>query len=537
MRLLAFGRRPLAVAEDAPMTMGSMSWACLVLAMNVALPPDIVPMNARSFQIPIRIEPSRHAEIQTLVLWISRDEGQSWQIYGESTPDKESFSFIADRDGSYWFTVQVVTKKGDREPSNPAQAPVGLKTVVDTQKPEVRLNAERHGDEVALNWEVIEANPDPATLKIEYRTVDMPAEQWVAVPATPLPGQSRLAFKGSPSAMAVRLQMLDVCGNLGRNEVQVPAANGPRPVSLERTEPVTSIVPPDAVGEKIPTPHDVPHYPGPLSEEPHGTPIAQGAAPSSTGTGGIPTPTSTVAPQPSPSMSATMPPVQIINKRQVKLDFQVGKFGPSGVGSVDVYVTMDDGHTWEKSEIDRSAILPGTTDVRSGQPLHGSVMVQLNKPEPAIYGFYLVVKSRAGLGKPAPRPGAAPQVRVEVDTTMPEAELYKPQPDPNQQDTLMLSWKASDRNLAPNPVTLEWAEHKEGPWTFIQSPELPNTGKLTWHVSDNMPYQVYLRLTVRDQAGNSAVAETREPVVIDLSVPSVDDVTLSANANPAPSPH
>ena len=36
-----------------------------------------------------------------------------------------------------------------------------------------------------------------------------------------------------------------------------------------------------------------------------------------------------------------------------------------------------------------------------------------------------------------------------------------------------------------------------------------------------------LRLTVRDTAGNSAVAQTNEAILIDLSVPEVDGVTMS----------
>ena len=35
----------------------------------------------------------------------------------------------------------------------------------------------------------------------------------------------------------------------------------------------------------------------------------------------------------------------------------------------------------------------------------------------------------------------------------------------------------------------------------------------------NVPPKVYLRLTVRDAAGNAAVAETKDPVLVDLSVP------------------
>jgi hypothetical protein len=187
---------------------------------------------------------------------------------------------------------------------------------------------------------------------------------------------------------------------------------------------------------------------------------------------------------------------------------------------VDVYVTTDEGATWEKSQADPGVSLPVTSEARSQGPVRGTVTVNLPK-DGVVYGFYLVVKSRAGLGKEPPRPGEAPQVRIEVDTTLPMAELYSPQPDPVHSDRLILSWKAEDRNLAPNPVSMEWASAPNGPWTFIGDPQLPNTGRYSWQVPDNIPPKVYLRLSVRDTAGNNAVAQTDQPVLIDLQKPEL----------------
>ena len=110
-------------------------------------------------------------------------------------------------------------------------------------------------------------------------------------------------------------------------------------------------------------------------------------------------------------------------------------------------------------------------------------------------------------------------MRVELDTSLPEALLYGPQPSPTQRDSLMLTWKASDNRLGANPITLQWAERRDGPWEFIGASQLPNTGSYSWRVPRNVPPKVHLRLTARDAAGNVAVAETREPVLVDLSVP------------------
>jgi hypothetical protein len=167
------------------------------------------------------------------------------------------------------------------------------------------------------------------------------------------------------------------------------------------------------------------------------------------------------------------------------------------------------------------------SDPKTGQSMRRSLTVDLS--EEGIYGFYLLVKSGAGLCKPPPVANDPPQFRLEVDTTPPEAELYRPDPDPVQKDSLIIAWKANDRNLTQTPITIQWAERPAGPWESIGPAELPNTGRFSWQVPANIPPRVYLRLTVRDQAGNVAVAETPQPVLVDLAVPDVKLIGISGN--------
>ncbi len=187
-----------------------------------------------------------------------------------------------------------------------------------------------------------------------------------------------------------------------------------------------------------------------------------------------------------------LPPLQFTNKSEVKLDFEVAKYGPSGLGEVDVYVTTDDGRSWTKALVDSKAgMLP--VDVHGPGPLRGSVTVQIGK-EAVPYGFFLVVKNKAGFGKDPPKPGDLPQVRVELDITPPTAKLFKPEPaDPSQPNSLVIRWEASDLHLAANPVSLQWAKAKEGPWEYIGERELPNTGFFVWHIPSDFPASVYLR--------------------------------------------
>jgi hypothetical protein len=83
-----------------------------------------------------------------------------------------------------------------------------------------------------------------------------------------------------------------------------------------------------------------------------------------------------------------------------------------------------------------------------------------------------------------------------------------------------------DRNLAETPITLEWSEHKEGPWKPIAA-TLPNSGQYAWQLPQQMPSRVFLRLTARDQAGNEARAQTDKPELIDLSVPQTKIIRVA----------
>ena len=564
------------------MTLGAMTWTCLLLAAGAAQP-DVWHMNQRAFQIPIRFDAQRRAEIRELDLYVSHDQGQTWNMEGKATPEKEFFPYTAKEDGPYWFTVAIIDQKGRQEPANIMTAPVGQRIMVDTLKPEIELNADRQGEEIRVNWRITELHPNASTLKLEYAETEN--GPWTSLPITPGPtGEAKFS---NPSAVVVRVQMQDMAENLGQAVKQVAAAGGlalvpsPQPtpvVPLPQPTPVVAPPPPPplvAAPQSVITPPPMPEAPTWASRA--ADPAPAPAAPRFTAASptpplppgpmsdNYPTPTPppaersqvvgssqvAVAPRatgnqmvafsspqgaspnglfPNPDAPAAshggMPPLQIVNKRQVKLEFDVDKFGPSGLGGVDVYVTTDDGATWQVQNLDAGATVLPPADARGGA-VRGSVMVPLAK-EGVAYGYWVVVKSRAGLGRAGPHAGDLPQIRVELDVTPPEATLLRPQADPSRRDTLVLMWEAVDKNLTAKPITLEWCDHPgpDAQWHNIGPAELENNGHFEWQPPADIAPNVYLRLTVRDTAGNKAVAQTPKPVLIDLIVPEVSNLGL-----------
>jgi hypothetical protein len=535
--------------------------------------PEASYINQKGFLIPLRIEESRRAEIRQVHLYASTREDSGWQPAGTITPDKEGFPFNAPGDGVYFFKVQVEGIDGAKEPADILKAPVSQKIIVDTQRPQLQIvDAERQGDNLVVRWDGREENPDLNTLKLEFRISDSAEGVWMPVTLTNPTLRGQATFKpGSSGAVSLRMQLQDLAQNAAiPATLELPAAPGgigtnigghaiaPSGSGLTGTktqanpdagnewsatrgtvqvQPVSSRNNPKLDGAD--TLHPAPRSkPDPVDDlPPHGGGI--GSIPPLTGSGGAgsqlvassntPAPGKREAdPMPSRPARGAMPRLQIINTRKVTLDYEA-KLGPSGLGSVELYLTRDDGQKWERLSLDPASVSPIAGDATTTlTPVRRSLTVEL--PGEGRFGFFLVVKSGAGLGKPGPREGDAPQMLVEVDETAPEANLYAPEPDPKQHDSLILRWSASDPNLATKPISLEWAERPTGPWNKIGGGDLPNTpSQYTWKLTSDVPPKVYLRLLVRDTAGNVAKAETAQPILVDLYEPEAQFIGLSGS--------
>jgi hypothetical protein len=96
------------------------------------LPPDIMVINQRRFRVPISVDSGRRRDIRRIGLYASRDQGRTWQLMAEATPDADAFTFEAPADGLYWLSVVVTDRKGRPTPLDLPNSPPGLKVLVNT---------------------------------------------------------------------------------------------------------------------------------------------------------------------------------------------------------------------------------------------------------------------------------------------------------------------------------------------------------------------------------------------------------------------
>jgi hypothetical protein len=190
-----------------------------------------------------------------------------------------------------------------------------------------------------------------------------------------------------------------------------------------------------------------------------------------------------------------------VNNKRFNLDYELENVGESKVKHVEIWYTLDLGRTWMKYR-DAPPQPPYTVEV-AGE---------------GRYGLTLVAVSGVGLAMPHPRPGDKPEVWVEVDTKPPVVQLTSVDTSQVEQGKLTILWRADDKNLALQPITLSISETPEGPWQPF-APRLPNDGKYVWVMPENHPYQFYIRVEATDLAKNVGHATTPRPVAVDTKIP------------------
>lgn len=525
------------------MGMGPIVWTCLALTIHQN-PVQEYFMPERGFRIPIKLEAKRASELQALTLLVSHDKGKTWEQVERKKPNEREFIYRAQDEGSFWFIVQEEDRSGRTNPSNPERVKPSMAVIVDTIRPQIKVTAERlPSGEILAHWTASDQYPDVRSLRLEYHCNGLPEGEWApaGLPTTLEGNQKFLCKDVKGSEVRVRVRMKDQAGNQGEDVFVLPSAApsvAGAAVSPAEGSPI-GLIPSNARSDGSSQPNQLTSQqtlrpiitvpPGSMPAASPPTVEMGGPNPSPSAPGGLPIP-SPMERSASPDRGfvdtqANSPAVKIVKVREVRIDFMVGKVGPSGLGNADVYVTLDKGVSWQKMPGEVPISLPPNAETH-GSEVTGSVSVQLPK-EGVIYGFIVSAKSKAGLAPPPPRPNDPPQALVELDTTVPNGQLFRPQPDPSQANTLVLAWEVKDRNLTDKPITLEWAEHKDGPWNIIGEGPLPNTGQFSWHLPDHLPPRVYLRMTMRDLAGNESRAQADKPELIDLSVPQTKIIGIA----------
>jgi hypothetical protein len=211
-----------------------------------------------------------------------------------------------------------------------------------------------------------------------------------------------------------------------------------------------------------------------------------------------------------------------VNSKRISLNYKLQEKGPSGVSAVELWMTRDT-RMWDRYKVEK------VSEDQAADDPNRTLTYVFDVQDEGKYGFTIVPRSGVDRSHPPPHSGDQPQIWVEVDTTKPVIEWLNVDvgrgPD---KGTLTITWKASDRNLARQPITLSYAKEATGPWTSIES-NVENTGRYVWRMPPAVPYSFFVRIEAVDLAKNVGTLDTPRPVLVDLAEPK----SLILGADPA----
>ena len=170
------------------------------------------------FWIPFEPEGAVH-RLRQVELYFSRDQGRHWQHVQTAAPNQRGFQFLAERDGTYWFTVRTVDIDNRAHPPTIDGATPGLVVAVDTQPPAVRLTPLTPQDGWGVEWDIRDENLDLRSFRMEWRAPG--GSIWQPLQVEPSPMGRQTWPRTTASIDEVRLQVRDKAGNVGEAQMSL----------------------------------------------------------------------------------------------------------------------------------------------------------------------------------------------------------------------------------------------------------------------------------------------------------------------------
>ncbi len=377
---------------------------------------------------------------------------------------RRGFTYKARGDGLEEFALQYVYGNGDLVPLTNALT-AQFRIVFDTRPPLVRAAATAN---TTVSWTAEDENLLADSVRVDVKYPNL--QEWSPVSVRSFGARDSYTWKDIPAGkvLEVRVTAKDRAGHLGQsNIVRIPTAN---------------------VG----------------ALDTGGDPLRSAPSPggrTDTGFGG-------------PGEFPNRPQIEYVNSADLKVKSKLTRVTRSGVKEAILWV--NDGKGWKEDSRQ-----PVKIDAATKDP---AVDMAYKALKDGLYGFIVLPVSGAGYKPDDPRDGDAAQWLVEVDTTRPTIEIKTIRVGPGGLNgpRVEIDWTANDKNLMPEPITLEYAKELNSPdkdWKIIAA-KVPNSSRYVWEVDDKELWKFYVRALVVDKAGNNATAVYKDVVLVDLEKPS-----------------
>jgi hypothetical protein len=436
--------------------------ACLPVGLFAAEPlPEAITSRDRTFAIPFQLDAADASQAEAR-LYSSDDAGKTWKLTSRAKAPLEAFDFQAPADNEYWFAVRTADAAGRETPLEPPTAE--LRVIVDSTPPQLEASVERSPDgTVVIRWQTNDLHIAHDTLKFSCRT----EAGGLVREIEPIRTKRQLDRRGAGG------------------EFQWTPPNGAKELVLiaevrDTADNVTRIERPIGVDTGSAS----------LAKAPESVPPSElrAAAPSS-----VASPIAAASPLRDPTRPL------MVNSPSFELDYDIEHLNGLAVAKVDIWGTRDGGRNW---------ILLGPDDDRRSP-------CAVNVEREGVYGFAVVVTAADGVPVRIPQPGDVPQINVTVDTSVPRVRFTTAEPPTDGRPCAMtIKWNAADDHLGKQAVTLSYAAAPQGPWKPL-AVGIESSGAHVCEFDPAGPDNAYLKIEVRDDAGNVGSHTTTMPIPVE----------------------
>ena len=441
------------------------------------------------FSIPYTLQQST----EKIVLFVSKNFGNSWRKVAIQGSEKKAFRFQAPRDGEYWFCSRI-----QQSTTVPTNLRPQMRVFVDSQQPEIELQTNlTPAGELTLECKIKDVTLLAKQVSVEIQPA--PNSPWqsfplVEHPTLTQPGLIDLAGRWQPTKATrmalLRIKVLDGAGNLAIAERRIyfPPSSQQRPKSYEPLRnPYTRAAPhKDAVN-------------WPADNQPASPVIASTTV----------NPTVNVAPAtPAPAQPNAVvttakpiingPPAEVTvhqtNRTRFKLDYVLSN-AKTETTQVQLWATEDVGKTWGLWGIDQDGQSPLDVEIQRD----GTI------------GFITIISTPTDNGKNRPTADSVADIWIRIDRVKPELQLGDIERTVESGfPEILIKWEATDDNFSDRPIRLQCSPSQQGPWQEI-SAAVPNVGFYRWRLDPNASGTWFIKVDAIDQAGNVISAIAAEP--------------------------
>jgi len=195
--------------------------------------PQIEYVNSAELKVKSKLTRVTRSGVKEAILWVNEGKG-GWKednriavkIDASTKDPTVDMTYKAPKDGLYGFIVLPVSGAGYK-PDDPRDGDAAQWLVeVDTTLPVIEIKTIRvgpgglNGPRVEIDWTVVEKNPMPEPITLEYaKDINSPDKDWKVI-AAKIPNGSRYVWEVDDKDLwkfYVRATFVDKAGNIGRN--------------------------------------------------------------------------------------------------------------------------------------------------------------------------------------------------------------------------------------------------------------------------------------------------------------------------------